>query len=104
MARGSFVRAALAAAMVLGSACTPGYTGACRADAQCKADELCSQGLCLKRGTGSTLDIVQPGSSSAMTSRGYRLTGVLGGTAQGPAGDAGHELRLAAAPSSRAAR
>jgi hypothetical protein len=95
----NFSRAALAASMLLWCACTPGYTGRCQADLQCKSDEFCSVGLCLKRGTGSAIDIVLPGNSAAMSSPGYRLTGTLGGTTQGPAGDVGHELRLGAAPS-----
>ncbi|GAC1345550.1 MAG: hypothetical protein NVSMB23_21820 [Myxococcales bacterium] len=103
-AGGNLVRAAVAIAALLAAACTPGYTGACKADAQCKSDEFCAQGLCLKRGTGSALDAVLPGNSAAMSSRGYRLTGTLGGTAHGPAGDVGHELRLGAAPSPRARR
>jgi hypothetical protein len=95
----NFFRAAVAASMLVLCACTPGYAGSCQADFQCKSDEFCSRGLCLKRGTGSAIDVALPGNSAAMSSRGYRLTGTFGGTAYGPAGDVGHELRLGASPS-----
>lgn|GEM_PF-1527820 len=85
-------------------ACTPPLTGGCQTDAECKPDETCASGLCLKRSSSradagpdgglasSRLEGGGLGSGELMQSQNYRLNGTLGGVGAGAASTATHRV------------
>ena len=88
-------------------ACTPGISGICQTNLQCKSDETCSGGLCLRSSSllgadggpgldggsgGYQLQGGGLGSGESMQSQHFKLNGTFGGAGIGASSATGHSV------------